>query len=288
MFLHRNLPPSPYINRFVQPDTLIPDLSNPQSWNRYSYVTNRPVNFNDPTGHSMDDGCKDYGCDFGTSSSTFSSSSYTPVSTGGDPDVELSSAPTYDDGLKGLPVAPTPSHGVFNTSFQMFLVTDPYYYGQAADETYTGFTGSGDLGGSTFDLFGLANDALLGYRPTYLRNHTPYDQNVSLMYINTYQGIPRIDAQRIVTLTNFSIQNNSSMGRVINYFAVITSRNVQSVSTTTASPGQTVNIGIPSNLNLSTGGINVSITAFTGCTGACISTRNPVAYRGYINFNFSP
>ena len=35
----------------MQPDTIIPELSNPQSWNRYSYVTNRPVNFNDPTGH---------------------------------------------------------------------------------------------------------------------------------------------------------------------------------------------------------------------------------------------
>ena len=42
---------SPYINRFLQPDTIIPDLSNPQSWNRYSYVTNRPVNFTDPSGH---------------------------------------------------------------------------------------------------------------------------------------------------------------------------------------------------------------------------------------------
>ena len=41
----------------------------------------------------MDDGCKDYGCDFGTSSSTFSSSSYMPESTGGDPDVELGFPP---------------------------------------------------------------------------------------------------------------------------------------------------------------------------------------------------
>ena len=62
MFLHRNLPPSPYINRFLQPDTLIPDLSNPQGWNRYSYVTNRPVNFNDPTGHDPNhDACDYYG-----------------------------------------------------------------------------------------------------------------------------------------------------------------------------------------------------------------------------------
>jgi hypothetical protein len=42
---------SPYLNQFTQPDTIIPDLSNPQSWNRYSYVTNRPVVANDPTGH---------------------------------------------------------------------------------------------------------------------------------------------------------------------------------------------------------------------------------------------
>ncbi len=53
---------SPYINHFLQPDTLIPDPSNPQAWNRYSYVGNNPVNFNDPTGHSascssMEDDC---------------------------------------------------------------------------------------------------------------------------------------------------------------------------------------------------------------------------------------
>jgi len=48
---------SPYINRFLQPDTIIPNPSNPQSWNRYSYVANRPINFNDPTGHSP---CEEY------------------------------------------------------------------------------------------------------------------------------------------------------------------------------------------------------------------------------------
>ena len=41
----------PYLNHFVQPDTIIPDPSNPQSWNRYSYVNNNPINYNDPSGH---------------------------------------------------------------------------------------------------------------------------------------------------------------------------------------------------------------------------------------------
>jgi RHS repeat-associated protein len=43
---------SPCIMQFIQPDTIIPDPSNPQMWNRYSYVGNRPIIMNDPTGHS--------------------------------------------------------------------------------------------------------------------------------------------------------------------------------------------------------------------------------------------
>ena len=35
----------------MQPDTVIPDQINPQSWNRFSYVLNSPIIFNDPTGH---------------------------------------------------------------------------------------------------------------------------------------------------------------------------------------------------------------------------------------------
>jgi RHS repeat-associated protein len=42
---------SPYLNRFIQPDSIVPEAKNPQAWNRYSYVNNRPIIFNDPTGH---------------------------------------------------------------------------------------------------------------------------------------------------------------------------------------------------------------------------------------------
>ena len=46
---------SSYINRFVQPDSIIPDGANPQAFNRYSYVMNSPIGYNDPTGHKACD-----------------------------------------------------------------------------------------------------------------------------------------------------------------------------------------------------------------------------------------
>ena len=47
---------SPALGRFVQPDSLIPGMANPQSWNRFSYTLNNPIRFNDPTGHCAVDG----------------------------------------------------------------------------------------------------------------------------------------------------------------------------------------------------------------------------------------
>lgn len=45
----------PQLGRFIQPDTTISDLSNPQSYNRYSYCVNNPLRYTDPTGHGPDD-----------------------------------------------------------------------------------------------------------------------------------------------------------------------------------------------------------------------------------------
>ena len=41
----------PEIGRFISADSIEPDPQNPQSYNRYSYTRNNPVNFTDPTGH---------------------------------------------------------------------------------------------------------------------------------------------------------------------------------------------------------------------------------------------
>jgi len=41
----------PELGRFISPDSIVPDFSNPQSLNRYAYVVNNPLKYRDPTGH---------------------------------------------------------------------------------------------------------------------------------------------------------------------------------------------------------------------------------------------
>ncbi len=50
----------PAVGRFLSPDSIGTNLTNPQSLNRYAYVGNNPLNHTDPTGHCNDDaGCND-------------------------------------------------------------------------------------------------------------------------------------------------------------------------------------------------------------------------------------
>ncbi|MCX5723654.1 MAG: FG-GAP-like repeat-containing protein [Nitrospirae bacterium] len=39
--------------RFISADTIVPNASDPQSYNRYSYVRNNPLKYTDPSGHSF-------------------------------------------------------------------------------------------------------------------------------------------------------------------------------------------------------------------------------------------
>jgi RHS repeat-associated protein len=42
---------SSYITHFNQPDSIVPDPYNPQSFNRYAYALNNPLKYTDPSGH---------------------------------------------------------------------------------------------------------------------------------------------------------------------------------------------------------------------------------------------
>ncbi len=55
LFESNNWWDSPYINHFLSADTVVQSYANPQSLNRYSYVTNNPMRYTDPTGHMRTD-----------------------------------------------------------------------------------------------------------------------------------------------------------------------------------------------------------------------------------------
>ncbi|MCS6911035.1 MAG: RHS repeat-associated core domain-containing protein, partial [Anaerolineales bacterium] len=42
---------SPLLGRFISADSIVPELGNPQSLNRFSYVRNNPLRYTDPSGH---------------------------------------------------------------------------------------------------------------------------------------------------------------------------------------------------------------------------------------------
>jgi hypothetical protein len=50
-----------YINRFISPDNIIPHPFHSQSWNRYSYTFNNPINLSDPSGNDPPGNCYDKG-----------------------------------------------------------------------------------------------------------------------------------------------------------------------------------------------------------------------------------
>ena len=50
----------PYLNRFLSPDTIMPDGYEPMSYNRYTYANNNPLKYTDATGHFSEDDLIDW------------------------------------------------------------------------------------------------------------------------------------------------------------------------------------------------------------------------------------
>jgi len=46
----------PELGRFIQPDSIVPDPSNSQAYDRYAYTFNNPVRYTDPSGYCSEEG----------------------------------------------------------------------------------------------------------------------------------------------------------------------------------------------------------------------------------------
>jgi hypothetical protein len=53
----------PFIGRFTQPDTIVPGMQNPKTWDRFHYSLNNPLRYRDPSGHKACDGDKEDDCE---------------------------------------------------------------------------------------------------------------------------------------------------------------------------------------------------------------------------------
>ena len=184
----------PLLSRFSSADTIIPQPGNPLDWDRFAYVKNNPIIYSDPSGHK---GCNNW---------------------------DENGKCVVDEDWKVKPIRKKLSQSLtaksinptkfVETTFQLLPVSEPYYYNISAEETYTGFSGSG---GATFPgaVVGIANDFLIGFRPTYYKLVTPYDQILTIFYQESYLGVPRLDALKTTTVTDITITNNSSLNRVV-------------------------------------------------------------------------
>jgi RHS repeat-associated protein len=264
---------SPYINRFLQPDSIIPDLSNPQSWNRYSYVTNRPVNFNDPTGHMLDkgDGAGSPGCKV------------------------LGTCPI----VYGPPV---PQDRTFHTAFQMY----PALPSSPGIQPFTDFSTGGNpeytpmlpyVPGQPYhpindkptvinqlsNGFELLNGLGMGILPEYYRRTQPYDQHVYINYTTTQMNeIP------VTNLVGINIRNSTYFGTVINYVVVIKAPFAPKIeSIISVAPDQAAAVPLPDDVS-SAGGFNVTILANNTCPGTCIQRNHPLSIWGALSFVFNP
>jgi hypothetical protein len=62
------------LGRWTQPDSILPNVFNPQSLNHFSFVRNNPLRYTDPTGHLETGPCGAFGQECGSSGSSNGSS----------------------------------------------------------------------------------------------------------------------------------------------------------------------------------------------------------------------
>ena len=138
------------LGRFVSADTMVPEPSNPQSLNRFSYTRNNPLKYIDPSGHRETDGCDTEGCSatqwdidraIGNAERAESTKFYRDCANGGGP--ECNTLHDTENILKGMGLAfggmvAAPFAAAHTTTASAIYGTASYTVGNGAVNTAQG------------------------------------------------------------------------------------------------------------------------------------------------------
>jgi RHS repeat-associated protein len=263
----------PGLGRFAQADSIVP--AGVQGYDRYAYVNNSPVNFTDPSGHKIDEGCgQGKVCEIPQGNSRTDSSAHE-------------------------------AERFHYETFGMYQVVGPYNYNPDTSYAFTGFPGGGDPAffpkvqgsqnssvpqASSADAVSLLNDLAAGMRLPILQRFGYKGQTAVLGYETTYPGAPRADASSVVTLHSLQIRNQDNIDSMINYRVIMEQGGRFAVGEGHTAPRGTADIRLPTHIEISNGmeGLHVTISAFTACAGPCLRSPSTIEFYGRAEFVFNP
>ena len=114
------------IGRFASADTIVPDRSNPQQYDRYTYVLNNPLRFTDPTGHCVERQCEAWIGRWGSQSQQESA-----LAVDNSEFLSLSSTPSTDNSSTGADVNISSSVSIPGAALIGWGVTNQFIISQA-------------------------------------------------------------------------------------------------------------------------------------------------------------
>lgn len=267
----------PQLARFISADTIVPEPNSIKGYDRYAYVNGRglctpersergnPINYSDPSGHRFCD-TADGDCSGG----------------GGYGNVQNYTKPQVLYSILDITI-------IKSFSLQAIGIDRP-------DESYTGFTGSGDPNTVVKPQWDDQNQNATQANPTdgieaaYTLTENignasyvlfPKGNQIVTSNIQDYQT-SELAYLPFPKLTEVLMTNNSES--LMNYELYLYGSNVEQNYKISVKPGGTASFGIPTT-SIPTTGLNIFVRAYSDRSSPKITSRNRVLFWGWIDFS---
>ena len=112
----------PAVGIFISPDSIVPDLYDPQILNRYAYVRNNPLIYVDPSGHSIDTADHDPISDLKDSIDSATSGDDSDQDDENNDNFEIAKidSPEYEEALRRIENSEAAFHGAINWAWKSY------------------------------------------------------------------------------------------------------------------------------------------------------------------------